>query len=67
MLIKYIVYLILSNVMFAKIITTALFLINAAIQVIVSEDRALDHVFLQTCEQAPSIAHTLQLKCEKGV
>ena len=53
--------------MFAKIITPALFLINAAIQVIVSEDRALDHVFLQTCEQAPSIAHTLQLKCEKGV
>lgn len=52
--------------MLAKIITTALLLINLLLQSLIATQAEKQTHIEQICEQVPSVASILHLTCEQG-
>lgn len=52
--------------MLAKIVTTALLLISLLLQSVLATQADQQAQLERVCEQVPSVANLLQLKCEKG-
>lgn len=52
--------------MLAKLVTTALLLINLLFQSIVATQSEKQTHIAQICEQVPSVASVLHLTCEQG-
>lgn len=52
--------------MLAKIVTTALLLLNLLLQSVIAPQEKQQAQRSQVCEQVPGVANLLKLDCEKG-